>query len=175
LNDVSHHFLSSVSGELRRHRKRLYLATFLAALIGVLIHQTQWLDLRAGLMVLLAGQAGDVLALLVRNFQLSNDLNKKDAGAMNEASFSKWFAREELFIKYLSLFDTACQTTGFLLLGHALWVYTHATWLYIGIGFVYPIVFYFGVTRKKTGEALRQLRAEKQAILSPPAEAPTNS
>jgi hypothetical protein len=158
---------ASVSVRLRRHRQRLYMATFLAALIGVLIYQTEWPGLHAGLLVLLAGQAGDVLALLVRNFQLSNDLNNKAADAT-------WFDREELFIKRLSLFDTTCQTIGFLLLGHALWLYTGSTWLYVGIGFVYPIAFYLGVTRKKTGEAIRQLRAEKQTILLRAGEAQTN-
>ena len=157
-------FLSFVLLQRRRHLKRLNMASFVAALIAVLLYETKWPNLRSGLVVLLAGQMGDVLALLARRVQLSNDLDRKRAEAMNEAAISAWFEREELFVRRLAFFDTACQVVGFLTVGYAFWVTTGSLWLSLAIGLVYPLAAYLGMTRRKNLQAIGELRAKKQEL-----------
>jgi hypothetical protein len=159
-------FLRFVSAERGRHHKRGYLAGFLAILIAVLLYETQWLNLRSGLLVLLAGQVGDVLALFLRSVQFSRDLDRQKASASSEGAFSAWFEREELFIKRLALFDSSCQMIGFLALGYEFWITTGSLGFAVAIGVVYPAAFYLGMIRRKTRAAIRQLRAKKQELAS---------
>jgi len=165
LNGATDRFLDFVLLQRRRNFRRVYIAGFVAALIAILLYETQWLNLRAGLVVLLIGYVGDVLALFLRNVQLLNDLDrKKTAAAMSETAYAKWFEREELFVKHLALFDAACQLIGFLTLGCAFWASTRSLWLSLAIGFVYPITAYFGLTRGKSLEAIKRIRAAKQEV-----------
>jgi hypothetical protein len=165
MNGAADQFLSFALVERRRHRQRLYVASVVAVLIVGLLYQTQWVNLRAGLLVLLAGQAGDVLALFLRNAQISRDVERNNAGLLNDAAFSAWFEREEFFIKHLAFFDTACQTIGFLALGYALWISTRSVTIALAIGLLYPITIYFAMTRKKTLAGIRRLRAKKQELV----------
>jgi hypothetical protein len=166
LKDANDRFLDFVLLERGGHFRRVCTTSFVVSLIAFLLYETQWLNLRAGLVVLLIGYLGDVLALLLRNGQLSKDLDRtKMAEAMNEAAYTAWFERDEVFVKRLALFDTACQMIGFLTLGYAFWVSTRSLWISLAIGFVYPVTAYFGMTRRKSLEAIKQIRATKQEVL----------
>jgi hypothetical protein len=129
-----------------RHGQRLWIATLVGGLIAVLLYQTQWPGLRPGLLVLLAGQAGDVLALSWRRWQLTR---------------LETLQTEERFMRRLARFDLVSQTTGFLILGYAIWTSTGNLWLAAGIGVVYPVTAYFGITRARNAAALRNLAAWK--------------
>jgi hypothetical protein len=166
LKDANDRFLDFVLLERGGHFRRVCTTSFVVSLIAFLLYETQWLNLRAGLVVLLIGYLGDVLALLLRNGQLSKDLDRtKMAEAMNEAAYTAWFERDEVFVKRLAVFDTACQMIGFLTLGYAFWVSTRSLWISLAIGFVYPVTAYFGMTRRKSLEAIKQIRATKQEVL----------
>jgi uncharacterized membrane protein len=150
-------FEAFVSGQRQRHGKRLSVAVLVMLLIAVLLSETQWLNLRTGLIVLLAGQAGVVTALLWRRWRLDIDRRK--------APCSAWFVSEERFIQRLTLFETACQVTGFLLLGRALWMATGSLLLALAIGVVYPMTLYVGLTRRKTAASLREIRQIRKVML----------
>ncbi len=122
--------------------------------------------MRAGLVVLLIGYVGDILALLLKNVQLAKDLDRKKALAMNEVAFRTWFEREEVFVKRLTLFDAAYQMIGFLTLGYAFWASTRSLWLSLAIGFVYPITAYFGMSRRKSLEAIKWIRTTRSDVCS---------
>jgi len=164
LNAETDQFLAFVLLERRRHSQRLYLASLVASLITVLLYQTQWLYLRSGLIVLLAGQVGDVLALLFRRLQLSNDLPEKKSGIVNEVALTGWFEREESFVRHLAFFDAACQVIGFSALGFAFWISTHSLWLALLIGVVYPLTSYFGINRRKKTGTIKELRAKRREL-----------
>jgi len=53
---------------------------------------------------------------------------------------------------------------GFLTLGYAFWASTRSLWLSLAIGFVYPVTAYFGLTRGKSLEAIKRIRAAKQEV-----------
>jgi hypothetical protein len=72
---------------------------------------------------------------------------------------------EERFIQRLTLFETACQVTGFLLLGRALWMATGSLLLALAIGVVYPMTLYVGLTRRKTAASLREIRQIRKVML----------
>ena len=146
-------FRSFLVSERSRHAKRARFAAMMAVLIAILAYQTQWMFLRPGLLILLAGQAGVVLALVLRNAQLSKELPLSD-----------WFEREELFLKRLALFENACQIIGFITLGYELWIATRRLWLALAIGALYPATAYFGMARPRNQQAVRRLRTEKEKI-----------
>ncbi len=150
--------------ERSRHSKRLYTAILVALLIACLLYETQWLMLRPGLLVLLIGQLGDVLGLYLRNVHLAHDLEQTKAEGLNEAALGPWFEREESFVRRLALFDVSCQTIGFLALGYAFWVSTGSLGLALAVGVIYPVASYLGITRRKTLEGMRRLRAKKQEL-----------
>ncbi len=160
-------FLFFVAVERARHLKQLRFASFVAALIAVLIYRTQWLILRPGLMILLAGQAGAAAFLLWRNTALSKDLNRINVGAMAKEAIPVWFKKEEQFVKHLALLESVCQVIGFVALGYGFWMATRTVWLALAIGVVYPATVYLGMTRVKNLRAIKQLRTEKQEILFP--------
>lgn len=164
MNAATDRFLHFVELERRLNSRRVFVSGLVAALIAVLLYETQWLNLRTGLVVLQVGYLGDVIALLLRNVQLSKDLDRRTAESMKEAAYATWFEREEVFIKRLALFDAACQMIGFLTLGCAFWVSTRSLWLSLAIGFVYPVAAYFGMTRRKNMEAIKQMRAIKREV-----------
>ncbi len=164
MNSATDRFLDFVLLERRHNFRRVQIAGFVAAVVTILIYETQWLNLRAGLFVLLIGYVGDVLALLLKNVQLAKALDRKTALAMNEAAYTTWFEREEVFVKRLVSFDSACQMIGFLTLGYGFWASTRSLSLSLAIGVVYPITAYFGMTRRKSLEAIKRIRATKQEV-----------
>jgi hypothetical protein len=166
LNDATDRFLSFVAVERRRHSSRVYVASLVAVLIALLLYQTQWLYLRPGLIVLLGGQVGDVLALLLRSVQLASDMRNKKPGLVTGAALNLWFKREELFIKNLAIFDGACQIIGFLALGYAFWISTSSLALALAIGLVYPVTFQFGISRRKVSGAIKELRNKRHELAS---------
>jgi hypothetical protein len=155
-------FLLFVVLERDRHIRRLRLPSLTAVLIGVLLYQTQWLILRPGLTILLAGQVGVVVALLLRSTALSEDLNRLNAGVLNQEAVRAWFEKEEAFARRLALFESGCQAIGFIALGYAFWVTTQSYFLALMIGIVYPATVYFGITRRRNLRMFKQIRAEKQ-------------
>ena len=159
-------FVSFVVLEQTSHRKRLRFAGLVAAFIAILVYQTQWLVLRPGLLVLLAGQAGVAVALFLRSGRLAKDLDRAKAGGLAEAAISAWFDGEELFVKRLALYENGCQLVGFAVLGYEFWLATRSQLLAFGIGLIYPATVYFGSTRGRSGKAIRQLKLQKEAVAS---------
>jgi hypothetical protein len=137
-----------------RHTRRLYTVLLMAALIAFLTCQTQWPLLRSGLLMLLAGQSGSALALIWRR---SQSVPSPDA--------AEWLRAELRFMDNLARFDTTFQASGFALLGWALWTSTHNLWLALGLGLVYPLTVYFGMTRPRTIAAAAQLQREMEKLL----------
>ena len=156
-------FLSFLILERAYHAKRLCFAALLATLIAILLYQTQWLMLRPGLTILLFGQVGLVLSLTLRNVKLSKDLDRRKIDT-TEASFPAWLEREELFVKRLAVFESACQIIGFATLGYEIWVPTRSSLLALAIGVLYPATAYFGITRGKNLKAINRLRTEKEQV-----------
>ena len=158
-------FLLFVVTERARHTKRLRLPSLMVVLIAILLYQTQWPVLRPGLAILLAGQAGVMVALFLRSVTLAEDLNRRNSGVLDGAAVVAWFAGEEAFVKRLAFFESGCQTLGFAALGYAFWTATQSLWLALAIGLVYPITTYLGITHRRNLKTLRQLEAEKQEIV----------
>jgi len=131
------------------HTKRLYTALLVAALISYLLYRTQWPALRPGLMVLLAGQVVDALALLWRRSQTRPG-----------APSAEWLKAELRFTHQLARADTVFQAAGFLLLGYALWISSRNAWLALAIGVVYPVTSHFGIMRPRNAAIRRELEAK---------------
>jgi len=129
------------------------MALLVGALISYLLYQTQWPALRPGLMVLLAGQAVDALALLWRGSQTASVLS------------AQWLNAELRFTNRLARIDTVFQTAGFLLLGFALWTSTRNSWLALAIGVIYPLTAYFGMTRPRNAAITRELTLKLEKLL----------
>ena len=140
------------------------LAAMVAALIAVLIYQTQWFMLRPALAILLAGQAGAVVALLWKNRGITKDLDRWKTSPVEEATVVDWFASEERFVRRLLLLESGCQLIGFLALGFEFWMVTRSLWLAAAIGFLYPVSSYFGVTRRRSRDVIKKLHSEKQQV-----------
>ncbi|MDQ2774834.1 MAG: hypothetical protein M3Y57_07915 [Acidobacteriota bacterium] len=136
----------------------------MAALIALLIYQTQWLLLRPGLTILLAGQVGAVLVLCIKNTKLLRDLDCGKARASEAPDFLAWFDEEETFVRRLAFFQNGCQMIGFVALGYEFWVSTRNLWLAITIGCVYPATVYWGATRRSNLKTIRRLRKQKKEI-----------
>jgi hypothetical protein len=102
-------------------------------------------------MLLLFGQVGTAVALLLRNTKLRKN--------MSQPCSSSWFESEERFLKGLALFDAACQAAGFLTLGWAFWISTHNLTVSVAIGVLYPITFYLGITRRQNRARIKQIRS----------------
>lgn len=156
-------FLSVVALERARHAKRLRLSLLIAALIFVLIYQTQWLILRPGLVVLLVGQAGSAIAIMSRSRKLAKELEHERTGE-EEDDLLAWFEAEERFLKQLAAYEAGCQMLGFACLGYEFWVASGSFWLAVAIGLVYPITTYFGITRRRYLSAIKRLRSERKEV-----------
>jgi hypothetical protein len=142
--------------ERRRHARRLYMACVVGVLIAVLIYQTQWLNLRTGLMILLVGQVGAAAALILRIAKLSKNINQSYSAS--------WFESEEFFLNALALFDTACQAAGFLTVGWAFWISTQNLGVSVAIGVLYPVIVCLGITRRKNRAIIKQLRSQAAGL-----------
>ena len=164
MQEATERFLSFLTSERARHSRRLRLALLLAALIAVLLYQTQWFILRPALAILLVGQTGAVLALLWKNRAITKDLDRWKTAPFEEVTVLDWFAAEERFVKRLSLFESGCQLMGFAALGFEFWMATRSLWLAVAIGFFYPVSSYFGVTRRRNRDVIKKLRSEKQQV-----------
>lgn len=164
MRDGDDRFLRFLISERASHTKRSRFAALMAILIGILLYQTQWLILRPGLSILLAGQAGVVLFLMLRNAKLSKDLDRGKISDTEEVSVPVWFEGEEAFIKRVAVFENACQAIGFVTLGYEIWVATGSLLLALAIAVVYPATAYFGITRGRNLKAIRRLRTEKEKL-----------
>ena len=128
----------------------------MTAVIGLLLWQTQWLILRPGLAILLAGQLGTALMLLLHNFRL----------AKGEGPPSQWFDAELAFVKRLALFENALRLAGFVVLAYEFWLATGNLIVSLLIGLVYPLTAYFGMARNSYVRSVRQLQADKEEALT---------
>jgi hypothetical protein len=146
-------FLFFVALSRARNTKRRRFALLIAALIAVLLWQTQWLSLRPGLATLLTGQIGSALILLYRN--------RRSVGS---AELLAWFDQEKAFLERLALFENGLQMIGFLVLAFGLWSSTRNLWMAIALGIVYPATAYFGLTRRSDARAIEDLKKQKKEI-----------
>ena len=124
-------------------------------LLAVLLYKTQWPSLRAGVGVLLIGQVIDVIALTLRTVRPSRSVEMRE----------HWFQEEENFTWRLGRMDAIVQFIGFAALGYACWQYTGSRILGIAIGVLYPLTFYFGLHRKRTDAAIRELQRSSAECL----------
>lgn len=157
-------FFSFVAIERTGHAKRLRFAGLMCILILVLLYQTQWTNLRPGLVILLVGQAGVALALFFRNSQLMRMLDLQKSETLPEQSIAGWFETESSFLRRLAWFESACQIAGFFLLGYEFWLASRNVWIALAIGVVYPAAMYFGMNRRRNVKAIRELMAKKRQI-----------
>ena len=153
-------FATFVAVERVLHLKRMRFAGLMVALIVCVLYRIDWTLLRPGLVVLLAGQAGVVAALITRNIAISN----MRVGPLDAVDLQAWFKAEESFVRWLAIFENGCQIVGFLILGYGLWLVTRSSGLALLSGIVYPVSVYFGVTRKRNVAAIRRLRLEREKV-----------
>lgn len=147
--------------------KRIVSSWFIAILIAVLLWQTRWPSLHVGLLVLLVTQAAIPVALQNQNRILSRDLNAWESTPPDEHSILHWFALQERSVGRLAAFENLGRLAGFALLAYGFWVASGYIWLAIGLGLIYPVIIYFGVTRNDTRRRRQELRKRKQELNLP--------
>ncbi len=133
---MSHEMLEILAEWRSRNRKQMRVAFFVAALLALLLWQTVWLRLRPPLAILLLGQFGTGMALLMRNRSLIR-------------SADPTFAEELTFTVRLASFEYGCQMIGFAWLGYEFWAATNSLLVAILIGVVYPVSAYWGLARPR--------------------------
>ncbi len=151
-------FLSYVTLARSRHLKHVRFALVVAALIALLLWQTQWITLRPALFLLLIGQIGMAAILFNRVRALAKE------NSASEAEMLAWFGMEEAFVKYSALFENGVRTLGLLLLAYGFWVPTRNLWVAVLLGLVYPITAYFGMVRGNISRTIRQLELQKSGL-----------
>lgn len=132
----------------------------MAALIAVLIWQTQWPSLRAGLAILLIGQLILAAAYFLRTARPVGRLPESQDAA------HRWFSEEERFVQLTALFDNSARILGFVVLAYGFWTATHILWITLILGAAYPIISYFGVSRRNTRQVTRSLRQQRAELSS---------
>jgi hypothetical protein len=151
-------FLSFVTLARQRHVKQMRFALLVAALIALLLWQTQWLTLRPALLLLLIGQLGTSAILFNRRIALSKKLDWDEAGMLT------WFVTEEKFVKYLAVFENGVRTLGLMVLAYGFWVSTRNLWLALTLGIFYPVIAYFGMVRGNLSRTIRRLKSQQDEV-----------
>lgn len=120
---------------------RLRTSVLAAILIGFLVWYTEWPSLKIGLILLLFGQLGIAMMLLIR---------KRTAAAHITTS-------EDEFLWRLRVFDNCQRLVGFAALGYGFWTATRNVWLALALGILYPAVCAIGLftRRNRSGRTLR--------------------
>jgi len=113
--------------------RRLRTSVLAAVLIGFLVWYTRWPSLKLGLFILLAGQLGLTVMVLIRNRSLANE----SAGS------------EEVFLRRYRLFDNLQRTLGFAALAYGFWSVTRNLWVSLALGILYPAVCAAGLFNRR--------------------------
>lgn len=145
------------------HLKHLRFALLVAALIALLLWQSQWLTLRPALYLLLIGQLGTAGILFNRRTALSKEQ------VTEQTEMLAWFDSEEAFVKYSAIFENGMRTIGLLALAYSFWAQTRNLWIAVALGVVYPLTAYFGMVRGNISRTIRQLRIQKNEMRQLPA------
>ena len=143
---------------------RLRSAGVVALLLAALLWFTKWPSLRAGLIVLLAGQIGLMIFLLRRSFVLVREMKQVRASLVEKNTFTSWFDAEARFATRLGVSEDLVRTAGFLILGYGFWTATGSALIALALGVAYPAFAYFAMERRKHNRAKRILQAEKDAV-----------
>lgn len=164
MQDVIARLLHVITLARTRNMKHLRFASLVTILLAALFWRTQWLTLRPGLLVLLAGQLGTALFLVYRTGIISKNLRELQQTAVLSSDVLGWLDAEQTFVKRLAFLENASRVIGFVLLAYGFWVATQSLWLAFAIGVVYPVTAYFGIGRKNTVRTLRDLEAQKNSF-----------
>jgi Ca2+/Na+ antiporter len=127
----------SLSSESRRRQKRkIGFSLLIAALIALLLWNTQWPFLKPGLIVLLAGQIAIAAfwTFRIRRRQQPDDL---DALIEGEASAN----RQAVWL------ENGSRLLGFVLLAIGFWRTTGNVIVSLALGVVYPALSFWGFAR----------------------------
>jgi len=119
-----------------RNRKRMRFALLVAALIALLLWNTQWPAIRPGLWVLLIGQMALASFLFFHNRRLgppgsAAELLDRDASTRRQAM---WL-------------EQGSRVLGFVLLALGFWRSTGNVLVSVALGLVYPLVSFWGFKR----------------------------
>ena len=146
------------------HSRNKKAAALLGALMAVLLWQTRWPSLRAGLVVLVMGQLVVVAMLTRRNWAIAKSLEglRKENGP--GADLLGWFDQEESFAKRLTLIENAIRLVGFLMLAYGFWYATGSIAVAVLLGIFYPVIAYFGIVRKKHLRNISKLKAQRSHL-----------
>ncbi|MDQ2840848.1 MAG: hypothetical protein M3Y72_07390 [Acidobacteriota bacterium] len=147
---------SLIAATRARHLNRVRSSAVVALLLALLLWQTQWPSLKAGLVLLLIGYGGAASLLLYRAFALRR-------WTVRSPELMRWFDDEQAFASRLMLFESVTRGAGFLVLGYGIWIATRNALLAIGLGIAYPAFAYFLLERKNYERAKRSLQIEKEA------------
>ena len=151
-------FAFFVENARTRAVKQFRFSLLIAVLIGVLLWQTQWLSLRPGLLILLAGQVLLAGAFLYRTSAL------KKVSAPSRDEMLRWVMTEQKFVIFSALGESLMRIIGFAVLAYGFWTATHILWISLLLGVLYPVISYFGIARRNTRQLLKHLEQQKDEI-----------
>jgi len=119
-----------------RNRKRMRFALLVAALIALLLWNTQWPAIRPGLCVLLAGQIALAGFLFFRNRRLRAPV-----------SAAEWLDSDASAKRRAIWLEQGSRGLGFMLLAFGFWRSTGSVIVSVALGLVYPLVSFWGSRR----------------------------
>jgi len=119
-----------------RDKKRMRFALLVAALISLLLWNTQWSAIRPGLCVLLAGQMALAAFLFFRNRQLGPSGNA-----------AEWLESDASARRRATWLEQGSRVLGFMLLALGFWRSTGNVLVSVALGLVYPLVSFWAFKR----------------------------
>ena len=146
------------------HSRNKKAAALLGVLMALLLWQTRWPSLRAGLVVLVMGQLVVVAMLTRRNRAIANSLEGLGKENVSSADLLDWFDREESFAKRLTLIENSIRLAGFLMLAYGFWYATGSIAVAALLGIFYPVIAYFGIVRKKHLRKISNLKTQRSHL-----------
>jgi len=147
-----------------RGLSRIRSAFFIAILLIALLWFTQWPSLRAGLLLLLAGQFAIVVLTLWRNRQIEKEGRALSELALQTDDLPAWFDEELRSVALVASCEAGLRTLGFLVLAFGFWKATGNATLSLVLGVGYPAITFFTMDRRKQLAAQHRLRAEKASV-----------
>lgn len=160
MQDLGARYLHAMKDAQQRNAKHLRFATLIAILVGLLLWRTQWPALRPGLIVLLVGQIGVALMLLLRNVLLARR-QRSMRNPADQVGFLRWIDSEAAFIRLLASVENWSRLVGFAFLAYGFWLSTRSVLIPAIIGVIYPVTVYFGIARKNMARTLKELEARR--------------
>jgi hypothetical protein len=156
-------FHSVIAEAQRRNAKRAHFAELIAVLLAILLWETKWLALRPGLVILLIGQLGVALVLILRNLRLSKDLERWSS-SVEKDDLLAWFEAEGAFARRSTWFESGARLLGLIVVAYGFWAVTGNLWVALAIGVVYPVSLYFGMMRSSNAVTLQRLEKQRDEI-----------